>query len=130
MKLTMKFLAAIPVAALLSGCLPPPNPDNIRVATVYSQQPQADLPPQAEQEYDIDGLWCFRDGRGRSAVNLIKRVPGGVYASPYKRRGKSVFYQEVAPNLFDDRGAQYLFFSNVDARWKNSEHDWHLGRCR
>jgi hypothetical protein len=134
MNATVRILAVVAVAAALGGCMPPPDTGNISVNPVYSQvpppPPQSDPPPQAEQEYDIDGLWCFRDGRGRSVVNLIKRIPGGIYASPYKRRGKSVFYREVSPNLFDDRGSQYLFFSSVDARWKDVDHDWHLSRCR
>lgn len=134
MKPTMKMLAVTAAAAALGGCMPLPDPGNIRVSPVYSQQPlpepQTDPPPRAEPEYDIDGLWCFWDARGHRVANLIKRIPSGIYASPYRRRGNSVFYQEVGSNLFNDNGAQYLFFSNVDARWRSFGHDWHLSRCR
>ncbi len=126
MKIIKNVFMAIIFPVFLFGCVPPPNNAAYQPSPGY-QQPVDQQ--QVSQDYDIDGVWCFVDNRGRHDRNIIKRVQGGIYASPYGRRGKSVIYKEVAPNLFSSRGAQYLFFSDRQGRWKSSKYDWSLTRC-
>ncbi len=141
MKIIIKIFWALIVPVVLFGCMPPPNNNAYQPAPEY-QQPEYQQPAyqqtgyqqsgyqqQNSQDFNIDGLWCFVDNHGRHVRNLIKRTPNGIYASPYGRRGRSVFVRQVAPNLFSGGGAQYLFFSDTQGRWKSPKYDWALTRC-
>ncbi len=131
MKTILKIFPALIVSIALFGCVPPPNNNSYQPAPDY-QQPAYQQPgnqQQVSQDYDIDGLWCFVDNHRRHVRNLIKRIQGGIYASPYGRPGRSVFVKQVAPNLFAGGGAEYLFYSDTQGRWKSSRYDWPLTRC-
>jgi hypothetical protein len=85
---------------------------------------------QGPRRIDPTGRWCFRDGKGQNAMNMIELREGGILASPIGRKGDEAFYRDAGPNLYQHPGgATYEFFNDEQAVWRSGKNVWPHRRC-
>lgn len=68
------------------------------------------------EEIDLTGDWRRLD---RSQVNSIRHTYEGIMVTP--KGGRAVFYQQIGPNLFEDKGMTYEFDTVHTGVWRSND---------
>jgi hypothetical protein len=123
---TAGLLACIGLTACVA--LPPPTQSGGQGGPRYEPAPV--VVQQGPRRYDPTGRWCFRDGKGQNAMNMIELRDGGILASPIGRKGNEAFYRDAGPNLYQHSGgATYEFYNDEQGVWRSGKNVWPHRRC-
>jgi hypothetical protein len=112
----------------LTACALPP-PTQSQGAPRYEPAPVV-VQQEGPRRFDPTGRWCFRDGKGQNAMNLIELRDGGILVSPIGRKGNEAFYRDAGPNLYQHAGgATYEFYNGEQGVWRSGKNVWPHRRC-